>query len=317
MPSSPRPKATNPATRSSCTTWTVSSGRVARAKAIGVLREPGATTAWRRPQRTHSSTSVAQAVAFARPTSALMDPTIRGVTSGHMVTAPSIRVDIWSDVVCPWCYIGKRRFERALDELTGEVTVEFVYHAFQLDPTASPGKSQPVADAYARKFGGPERAKAMIERVTSIAADEGLEFRLDRALRANTLLAHRLLWLTEQPGSPSAQAAMKERLLRAYFHDGLDIGDPDVLAGCAAELGFDRDTVGAFLDSSAGTAEVRDDLEQAAELGITAVPTYVVNDQWAIPGAQDTETFVAVLRNVHDRLQVDAAPACEDDICDV
>jgi predicted DsbA family dithiol-disulfide isomerase len=235
-----------------------------------------------------------------------------------MVTgAPPIRVDIWSDVVCPWCYIGKRRFERALDELGDEVDVEFTYHAFQLDPTASPGKSQPVAEAYARKFGGPERARAMIDRVTSIAADEGLEFRLDRALRANTLQAHRLLWLADQPGSPTTQAAMKERLLRAYFHDGLDIGDPDVLAGCAAELGFERDAVAELLDSSTGVDEVRADIEQAAELGITAVPTYVVNGQWAIPGAQDTETFVAVLRNLHDRIQVESAPACEDDICDV
>ena len=233
-----------------------------------------------------------------------------------MVTAsPPIRVDIWSDVVCPWCYIGKRRFERALDELHGEVAVEFAYHAFQLDPTASPGKSQPVAEAYARKFGGPERAQAMIDRVTSIAAGEGLEFRLDRALRANTLLAHRLLWLAEQPGSPVSQAAMKERLLRAYFHDGLDIGDPDVLAECA--VGFDRQAIEAFFESSAGVDEVAADIDQAAELGITAVPTYVVNGQWAIPGAQDTETFVNVLRNLHGRLGVESAPACEDDICDV
>jgi predicted DsbA family dithiol-disulfide isomerase len=234
-----------------------------------------------------------------------------------MVTAQQIRVDIWSDVVCPWCYIGKRRFERALHQLTGEVSVEFEYHAFQLDPTASPGKTQPVAEAYARKFGGPERAQAMIDRVTSIAADEGLEFRLDRALRANTLPAHRVLWLAGQAGSPTPQAAMKERLLRAYFHDGLDIGDPDVLAACAAELGFDRDTVRALLDSSTGIDAVLADIEQAAELGITAVPTYVVNGQWAIPGAQDAETFVAVLRNVHDRLRVGSAPACEDDVCDV
>jgi predicted DsbA family dithiol-disulfide isomerase len=235
-----------------------------------------------------------------------------------MVTvAPPIRVDIWSDVVCPWCYIGKRRFERAIDLLGAEVEVDFAYHAFQLDPTASPGKSQPVAEAYARKFGGPGRAQAMIDRVTSIAAAEGLEFRLDRALRANTLLAHRLLWLAEQPGSPTAQATMKERLLRAYFHDGLDIGDPEALADCAAELGFERQAVAEFLDSSAGVDAVQADIEWADALGITAVPTYVVNGQWAIPGAQDTETFVSVLRNLHSRIQVESAPVCEDDICDV
>jgi predicted DsbA family dithiol-disulfide isomerase len=219
--------------------------------------------------------------------------------------------------VCPWCYIGKRRFERALDKLAGEVEVEYVFRAFQLDPTASPGKSQPVVEAYAKKFGGPERARAMIDRVTAIAADEGLEFRLDRAWRANTLLSHRLLWLAEQPGSPVAQRNVKERLLQAYFHDGLDIGDPDVLATCAAEVGFDNDTVRRFLDSDEGAREVREDIEQAIEYGITGVPAFVINGRWSIPGAQDTDTFVNVFRQLKDRIVVESAPVCEDDICDV
>ena len=235
-----------------------------------------------------------------------------------MATAPTpIHVEIWSDVVCPWCYIGKRRFERALEQLAGEVQVEYVFRAFQLDPTASPGKSQPVAEAYAKKFGGPERAQAMIARVTSIAADEGLEFRLDRAWRANTLLAHRLLWLAEQPGSPVQQPLLKERLLQAYFHDGLDIGDPDVIATCASELGFDRDSVLAFLDSDAGMREVRENIEQAVEYGITGVPAFVINGRWSIPGAQDTDTFVNVFRQLKDHIVVASAPVCEDDICDV
>ena len=235
-----------------------------------------------------------------------------------MATAlATIHVDIWSDVVCPWCYIGKRRFERALDELAGEVEVEYVFRAFQLDPTASPGKSQPVVEAYAKKFGGPETAQRMIDRVTSIAADEGLEFRLDRAWRANTLLAHRLLWLAEQPDSPVAQRDLKERLLQAYFHDGLDIGDPDVLANCAAEVGFDHDVARQFFDSDQGMGEVREDIEQAIEYGITGVPAFVINGRWSIPGAQDTETFVNVFRQLKDRIVVESAPVCEDDICDV
>jgi predicted DsbA family dithiol-disulfide isomerase len=232
-------------------------------------------------------------------------------------TAATIHVDIWSDVVCPWCYIGKRRFERAVDELAGEVEIEYAFRAFQLDPTASMGKSQPVAEAYARKFGGPEQAQAIIGRVTSVAADEGLEFRLDRALRANTLLAHRLLWLAEQPDSPVAQPALKERLLQAYFHDGLDIGDPDVLAACAADVGFDRDAVLTFLDSEAGLPEVRADMEQAIEYGISGVPAFVINGRWSIPGAQDTDTFVNVFRQLKDRVTVESGPACDDDICDV
>jgi predicted DsbA family dithiol-disulfide isomerase len=155
-----------------------------------------------------------------------------------------------------------------------------------------------VADAYARKFGGPERAAAIIDHVTGIAAGEGLEFRMDRALRANTRLAHRLLWWAEQPGSPVSQAALKERLLQAYFHDGLDVGDPDVLADCAAELGADRDAVRALLDGDDGAAEVLEHLMFANDNGITAVPTYVIDGRWAVPGAQESETFVAVLRRM-------------------
>ncbi len=235
-----------------------------------------------------------------------------------------MRVEIWSDVVCPWCYIGKRRFERAVAELAGEVDLDIVYRPYQLDPTASPGTSQPVFEAYARKFGGPEQATAILARVTEAAAGDGIEFRMDRALRANTLLAHRLLWLAELPGSPVDQQVLKERLLQAYFVDGLDIGDPEVLADCADEVGLPRQDALDFLESDRGRAEVAAYLEQAADHGISAVPTFVINGQWAIPGAQDTDTFVNVLRRLHETLDTEAAAAastdgatCTDDACDV
>jgi predicted DsbA family dithiol-disulfide isomerase len=213
-----------------------------------------------------------------------------------------IRVEVWSDVVCPWCYIGKRRFERALRELDGEFEIDVSYRPYQLDPTASLGKAEPVFNAYAKKFGGEDQAHKIIERVTSAAAEDGIEFRLDRALRSNTLLAHRLIWFADQADSPVSQETIKERLLQAYFIDGLNIGDPEVLAECAAEVGFDREQVAEFLDSERGQAEVRDQISQAAEIGVTAVPTYVVDGRWAIPGAQDTETFVRVLRQLNDQL---------------
>ena len=211
-----------------------------------------------------------------------------------------VDVDIWSDVVCPWCYIGKRRFERAVAELTGEIDVRVRYRPFQLDPTAPP-IGTPVLDAYARKFGSPERAAQIIDHVTRTAAEEGIEFRMDRAVRANTLDAHRLLWLSEATGH---QLALKQRLLEAYFEDGLDIGDRDVLADRAADVGMDRVAVAAFLQSDDGTEQVREWLAAAAEAEITAVPTYVVSAgdaRWAIPGAQETETFVQVIRRVAAR----------------
>jgi predicted DsbA family dithiol-disulfide isomerase len=215
---------------------------------------------------------------------------------------PHVEVEIWSDVVCPWCYIGKRRFETAVAELADEIDVHVVFKPFQLDPTASPGKAGPVLDAYAKKFGGQERAQSIIDHVTAVAADSGIQFRMDRALRANTLLAHRLLWLAQATDN---QVAMKERLLQAYFIDGLDIGDPEVLATCAADVGVDHERVLAFLDSDDGVAEVRNEMRAAAEMEITAVPTFVFDGRWMVPGAQEPDTFAQVLRRVVARRTAD------------
>jgi predicted DsbA family dithiol-disulfide isomerase len=223
------------------------------------------------------------------------------VVNVTITETPTIAIEVYSDVVCPWCYIGKRRFEAGMALAEAEdlgVKFEVSYRPFQLDPTAAPGVAGPVVEAYARKFGGMEQAEQILARVTSAAADEGLEFNMDRALRANTLVAHRLLWLADQPDSPVEQEILKERLLKAYFTDGVHIGDPDALADCAADVGFDRDEIVKFLESDRGVSEVAAELEEARNNGITAVPTYVLNGLWAIPGAQDPETFAKVLRKM-------------------
>jgi len=212
-----------------------------------------------------------------------------------------VTIDIYSDVVCPWCYIGKRKFEAGLELLAGEdlgVDFDVTYRPFQLDPTAASGAAQPVIETYAKKFGGPEQAAQILQTVTERAAEAGIEFHMDRALRANTLLAHRLLWLAVQPESPVAQADLKERLLKAYFTDGLNIGDPEVLADCAAEIGFDRDAVIEFLESDRGAAEVAAELAEGRDEGVTAVPTFVFEGRWAVPGAQEPETYSQVLRKM-------------------
>lgn len=218
-------------------------------------------------------------------------------------TRPLIAVDVWSDVVCPWCYIGKRRFEEALAELAGELDVQVTYRAYQLDPSAA-GPPVPVAEAYARKFGGPERAAEIIEHLTSVAAEHGIDFRMDRALRANTFDAHRLLWLASATGH---QSALKERLLQAYFVEGLDVSSHEVLARCAADAGLPAERVLAFLASDDGADAVRADIDIAGEHGISAVPTFVVNGAWSIPGAQDPDTFVTVLRRMAARMTTPAA----------
>lgn len=217
---------------------------------------------------------------------------------------PTLTVEVWSDVVCPWCYIGKRRFEKAAEVLRDEVDLEVAYRPYQLDPRAPTGATMPVEEAYARKFGGPEAAQRAINHVSTIATDEGLEFHMDRALRANTLLAHRLLFLAEATGH---QAALKERLLRAYFCDGLDVGDSEVLAGLAGEVGMPPDKVVAFLASRDGIDEVRQMIGAADDAGITAVPTYVLDGRFMIPGAQDPDTFVNVIRRVLARRSEESA----------
>lgn len=220
------------------------------------------------------------------------------------MSTPRLNVEIWSDVVCPWCYIGKRRFERALDALRSgpdPVDVVVTYRAYQLDPTAPKDRATSVPETYAKKFGGPERAAAIIDHLTRTAAEDGLAFRMEIAQRSNTLLAHRLLWWAGRR-SESIQAALKEVLLDAYFVRGRHVGDPDVLAELAAPvLGLTAAEVREFLDSDLGVGEVNEELAMAAIHGITGVPTYVIDGRWSIPGAQDSDTFERVLRRAARR----------------
>lgn len=220
-----------------------------------------------------------------------------------------MRIDVWSDVVCPWCYIGKVRFDRALERLEAdgllESGVEIVYRAYQLDPTAPTGTPQPVRDVYARKFGGPERAEAIFDHLGGIATQDGLQFDFDRALRANTTSAHRLLWWARTHFGMSGQSSLKTALMAAYFTHGRDLGDIDTLIDIATVTFEDAkdlpSEVNAFLHSDQGRNEVVEDMAEATARGITGVPTYVIDGQWAVPGAQDTETFERVLRRTLER----------------
>ena len=227
-------------------------------------------------------------------------------------------VEIWSDVVCPWCYIGKRQFEEALERLRVgpdpiDEPVEVVYRAYQLDPRAPVDSATPVAEVYARKFGGPDRAASIIDHLTETAAAVGLDFRFDLAVRANTMLSHRVLWWVQETyGSRfvEAQSAVKEALLRAYFTEGGNIGDVgvvgDVVGRALSEVTGEPPSLITkrlrdFVDSGAGSGEVTEQLATAAAHGITAVPTYVIDGRFAVPGAQDPDTFERVLRRCAER----------------
>jgi len=204
-----------------------------------------------------------------------------------------VKIEIWSDVVCPWCYIGKRRFERGLAAFAHRDDVEVVWRSFELDPHAPHDSREDPVDRLARKYGMTrEAALAAQARVTGLAAGEGLTYRLDLARPANTFDAHRLLQLAAERG---VQGSVKERLLAAYFTEGRRIGDADTLATVAAEAGLDEAEARRVLDGDAFAAEVAGDEREAAALGISGVPFFVVDRRYGISGAQPAELIQQVL----------------------
>ncbi len=206
-----------------------------------------------------------------------------------------MRIEVWSDIVCPWCYIGKRRLDAALRDHGGDVTV--TYRAYQLNP-APVDRPEPLLTALAAKFGGPDQVRAVTTRTAEIAAADGLTLDFGRAVAANTFDAHRLIhWAAEQ----GRQADAVEATHRAHFTDGVDLGSRDALADLAGDLGLDWAAARAYLDSEAGAAEVRADIAAARELGVSSVPTFVLNGRYAVVGAQDAATLTAALDQVARR----------------
>ena len=213
-----------------------------------------------------------------------------------------LRVDIWSDIACPWCYVGKRRLEAALEGFEHRDGVEIVWRAFELDPSAPRERDGSVSYVarLASKYGASvAQAEQMIARMTETARGDGLDFRFDRVRSGNTFDAHRVLHLARERG---LQDAVKERFLRAYMTEGEPIGDPDALARLAAEVGLDEEEVRATLASDAFAAEVRADEQQASELGIRGVPSFVLGGKYAVSGAQPAELLAGALHKAWSEL---------------
>ncbi len=237
---------------------------------------------------------------------------------GGVVAA--MKVEIWSDVVCPWCYVGKRRFEGALSRFAHRDEVEVVWRAFELDPSAPAVRSGAYADRLAAKYRmNVAEAQAMIDRMVAAGADDGLDLRFDRARPGNTFAAHRLLHLALERG---VQDTMKERLLVATFTAGAAIGDPEVLESLAVEVGLDADEVRSVLEGDAYAADVRNDERRAAALGITGVPFFVVDATYGVSGAQPPEVLLGVLEEAwagsHPLVTTGGEGlGCSDDACAV
>ena len=228
-----------------------------------------------------------------------------------------MKVEIYSDVVCPWCYIGERRFARALAAYPGAAGVEVVFRPYQLDPGA-PAGAIPLRRYLERRFGGP--SERMTEQVGAAAAGEGIAIDWDRALAVNTLAAHRLMRLAEREYGAPVQRALAEKLFAAHFTEGGDVSDPALLTGLAMAAGMDEDRVRGYLASEEGAAELQAELEQARRLGIRAVPTFVFEGRFMVQGAQSASVFLQALEEVEKQpvatVPSDAA-ACDDGSCAV
>ncbi|MGH8039355.1 MAG: DsbA family oxidoreductase [Stenotrophomonas sp.] len=207
-----------------------------------------------------------------------------------------MKIDIWSDVVCPWCWIGKHRFQQGLALLGDDApAVEVVWHPFLLDPDAGT-RPVPLREAYAAKFGSAERTEQILTQTQTTARAEGLPMDFDQGqVRVTTLPAHRLMWLAGREG---VQAEVGEALFRAHFVEGRNLADPQTLADAGAAGGLAAERITALLASDEGLEEIQAQLAQAQALGIQSVPTFVINDRYALQGAQPPEAFAQALRQI-------------------
>lgn len=224
-----------------------------------------------------------------------------------------MKVEVYADTACPWCYIGKARFEQALKAYAGGAEVEVHHRPFQLDASlpSEPSQAIPHNDYLAKRFGAGAASK--VQEVVAVMQGLGLVFRPEAVQMANTIQAHRLAWFAEAQGGVALQAKVLEALYQAHFSEGLNLADLDVLASLAEAQGMGRAEALAFLMGEAGWEEVHQQMAEGRARNITGVPCFVFEDRWAVSGAQEVATFVQVLEEVAGARQQSAladAPGC-------
>jgi predicted DsbA family dithiol-disulfide isomerase len=213
-------------------------------------------------------------------------------------------IDVWSDIACPWCYVGKRRLEAALQRFAHADAVDVTWRAFELDPAAPRVRDSAVsyAERLGKKYGrSTKEAQGMIDQMTQVARDDGLDFHFERVQSGNTFDAHRVLHLARTKGT-TVQGAVKERLLRGYMTEGEAIGEPEVLVRLAAEAGLDAAEVRAMLASDLHADDVREEERDAQRLGIRGVPFFVIGRKWAVSGAQPAELLLSAIEKAWSEL---------------
>jgi predicted DsbA family dithiol-disulfide isomerase len=231
------------------------------------------------------------------------------MTKIEMLNKPTVKIDVVSDVVCPWCYIGKRRLEKAVEELSDKYNFDITYHPFELNPQM-PHEGANQKEYLTKKFGSAERYKEITTHVTSVAASEGLTFNFDKQkISPNTRNAHRIIELAKQEGK---QLATKEAFMKAYFTDGVDLSKNENVALVAQQVGLNKASVEKMLASDEGLVEVELAEKEMQKLGITGVPFYIIDNKYGISGAQPSETFKQAINEVGVKLQL-SGEACDVD----
>lgn len=243
-----------------------------------------------------------------------------------IASLPRITVDVWSDIACPWCFIGKRRFEAALARFPQAEQVDVVWHSFELNQAAPLVSPVNMRDGLAVKYGtDTAKAQGMMDNMTRTAAEEGLEFHFEALKLTNTFQAHQVIHLAEHHG---LQGEMKERFLKAYLSEGVFLGDPEMLVSLAQEVGLDAGEVRAALENQTYAQAVRQDEAQAQAYGIQGVPFFVLGGKYGVSGAQAPETMLGVLNQIWSELSPQPASlqllgaeavgdGCEDGSCAV
>lgn len=206
-------------------------------------------------------------------------------------------VHVWSDIACPWCWIGKRRLEQALSRFAARDAVELTFHSFELDPSAKTNQEGTYAERLARKYRRTvEQAQQMIDDMTARAAADGVTIDFTRVQATNTFDAHRLLHFAREHGK---QVELKERVMKAYFEEGLLVSDHDTLVRLASDVGLDGDAARGVLASDAYARAVRTDENEAAELGVSGVPFFVIG-RYGVSGAQPPEVLLEVFEKARE-----------------
>lgn len=246
---------------------------------------------------------------------------LRNPTKSNMSTQAKMKVEIWSDIMCPFCYIGKRHYETALQQFADSNSIELEWHSFQLDPNLPKPASKLSAYQYLaeRKGMSLEQSVAMHQNVIEMAKEAGLTYNYDKAVVANSFDAHRLIQLAKKH---KLGDEAEERLFKAYFMEGKDMSDPTTLIALGKEIGLDEKLVSAVVNSSEYTAEVNADIQEAQQIGVTGVPFFVFDRKYAVSGAQPSSAFLNVLNksfsewrknNPKTQLEVSEGKVCTPD----